>query len=290
MTSFSFPVIIKLLTRPFWAEISGKIQMEAYQLTRSKRKSLSIVIGKDGKIRVKAPNWLPKYQIDQFIQQKAGWIEEKRSEISMREQERPAHTFQEGDTFLLFGKPYRLAFCSWAKDGQGTKEGHGTGWEQKGAVGAQGITLDQKEKALIMGLNTGHAEAASVQKALEKWYISQARQVFPERASQYYPLVSRLAGGMGKEISPVNRIAVRNQKTRWGSCSSKGNLNFNWRLLMAPSEVLDYVVVHELCHLAYLDHSKQFWQMVAAVLPDWKERRNWLKANGMYLDWEWEPQ
>ncbi len=141
-----------------------------------------------------------------------------------------------------------------------------------------------------MELRAGQAEAATVQKHLEGWYISQAKQVFPERASQYYPLVSKLAGEMGKEIFPVNRIVVRNQKTRWGSCSSKGNLNFNWRLLMAPAKVLDYVVVHELCHLAYLDHSKQFWQMVAAVLPDCRERRNWLKTHGMYLDWELGPQ
>lgn len=263
--------------------------METYQLTRSKRKSLSIAIGRDGAIQVKAPNWLPKYQIDQFIQQKAGWIEEKRSELSIREQERPAHTFQEGDTFLFLGEPYRLAFCPKVQRGQGsqgTKRSHGASFTQERAVGFQGITLDQKGKVLVMELKAEHAGAASVQKVLEQWYISQARQVFQERASQYYPQVSRLAGDMGKEISLVNRIVIRNQKTRWGSCSSKGNLNFNWRLLMAPAEVLDYVVVHELCHLAYLDHSKQFWQMVAAVLPDWKERRNWLKANGMYLEWE----
>ena len=211
----------------------------------------------------------------------------------MREQERPAHTFQEGDTFLFLGEPYRLAFCSKAQNrqgGQGNQKSHGAALAQKRAMGAQGVTLDQKGKILVMEFQTEHAEAASVQKKLEEWYISQAKQVFPERVSQYYPLVSRMAKDMGKEISPVNRIAVRNQKTRWGSCSSKGNLNFNWRLLMAPAEALDYVVVHELCHLAYLNHSKQFWQMVTALLPDCRERRNWLKTNGMYLDWEREPQ
>ena len=256
--------------------------MEPYQLTRSKRKSLSIVIGRDGTVQVKAPNWLPKHQIDQFIQQKAGWIEEKRSEVSMRERERPAHTFQEGDVFLYLGEPYRLVFRTPPQERQGE------GCQANGGI--QGITLCQKEKILEMELRAGQAEAATVQKYLEGWYSSQAKQVFPERASQYYPLVSKLAGEMGKEIFPVNRIVVRNQKTRWGRCSSKGNLNFNWRLLMAPAKVLDYVVVHELCHLAYLDHSKQFWQMVAAVLPDCRERRNWLKTHGMYLDWELGPQ
>ena len=151
--------------------------MEPYQLTRSKRKSLSIVIGRDGTVQVKAPNWLPKHQIDQFIQQKAGWIEEKRSEVSMRERERPAHTFQEGDVFLYLGEPYRLVFRTPPQGRQGD------GCQANGEV--QGISLCQKENILEMELRAGQAEAATVQKHLEGWYISQAKQVFPERASQY---------------------------------------------------------------------------------------------------------
>ena len=124
---------------------------------------------------------------------------------------------------------------------------------------------------------------------MEQWYIRQARKIFPERVGAYYPAVAQAArkAAIG-EIGSVNRIVIRNQKTRWGSCSSKRNLNFNWRLVMAPQEILDYIVVHELCHLAYLDHSRQFWQLVEVILPDYMQRRNWLRVNGGLLEWETE--
>lgn len=79
------------------------------------------------------------------------------------------------------------------------------------------------------------------------------------------------------------KITIRNQKTRWGSCSSKGNLNFNCLLMLAPPEVLDYVVAHELCHRKQMNHSKAFWSEVAKVLPDYKEARKWLKEEGSQM-------
>ena len=79
------------------------------------------------------------------------------------------------------------------------------------------------------------------------------------------------------------KISIRDQKTRWGSCSSEGNLSFNWRLILAPPDVLDYVVIHELCHRKEMNHSKEFWALVESLMPEYKERRKWLRENGNNL-------
>lgn len=100
-----------------------------------------------------------------------------------------------------------------------------------------------------------------------------AGQVLRERAEYF-------AARMGVSFG---RITIRDQKTRWGSCSARGNLNFNWRLILAPAEVLDYVVVHELAHRREMNHSERFWRLVESVLPDYVQRRSWLKKNGDWL-------
>lgn len=109
--------------------------------------------------------------------------------------------------------------------------------------------------------------------ALEARYRQAARNYFPERVAYYEAILGVTHGS----------IAIRDQKTRWGSCSSKGNLNFNWRLMLAPPRILDYVVVHELCHRIEMNHSQAFWHVVETVLPDYRELRKWLKENGRTL-------
>lgn len=98
----------------------------------------------------------------------------------------------------------------------------------------------------------------------------EALRVIPGRVAHFAPLVGVTYG----------RITVRNQRTRWGSCSSKGNLNFNCLLMLAPPDILDYVVVHELCHRKEMNHSPKFWAEVAKVIPDYKERQKWLRTEG----------
>lgn len=97
--------------------------------------------------------------------------------------------------------------------------------------------------------------------------IERAKRIFPERTAYF-------AKRMGVDYG---RITIREQKTRWGSCSSKGNLNFNWKLVLLAPELLDYVVVHELAHRREMNHSKNFWKIVEAELPDYRERRRRLK-------------
>lgn len=109
--------------------------------------------------------------------------------------------------------------------------------------------------------------------ALTQRYIAAAKEYFPKRAAYF----QQFTGGT------YNRITIRDQKTRLGSCSAKGTLSFNWRLMLAPPSILDYVVVHELCHLTHMNHSSAFWQAVEKVCPDYRTARKWLKDHGQEL-------
>lgn len=119
-------------------------------------------------------------------------------------------------------------------------------------------------------LETKGAEAKRIRDCIADWYKSYARETFQKKADFY-------GGKMGVDFG---RISIREQKTRWGSCSGKGNLNFNWKLMMMPEAIIDYVVIHELAHRKHMDHSAAFWQEVEKNLPDYKGRRDWLKKNG----------
>lgn len=108
---------------------------------------------------------------------------------------------------------------------------------------------------------------------MDNRYRKAAKEYFTRRVEYYI----QQTGGS------YTHITIRDQKTRWGSRSSSGTLSFNYRLMYAPLKVLDYVVVHELCHITHMNHSKDFWNMVASILPDYKESRDWLKEHGSEL-------
>jgi len=115
--------------------------------------------------------------------------------------------------------------------------------------------------------------AEQIRHRVKEWYCRMAARHIGARVEHY-------AAIMG--VKPA-RVRVKNQKCRWGSCSSSGNLNFNWKLVMALPEVIDYVVVHELCHIKKMDHSKEFWRLVSEVLPEYRQHRKWLRKYGPAL-------
>lgn len=127
-----------------------------------------------------------------------------------------------------------------------------------------GVMLDGDALAVL----TARTDTEIVARAVLEWYRRQAGIVVTARVEHYRK-------ELGEE---VGEIRMKDVRSRWGSCSSRRNLNFNWRLVMAPPEVLDYVVVHELCHLKEMNHSPAFWKLVEGILPDYRKQREWLKG------------
>ena len=117
--------------------------------------------------------------------------------------------------------------------------------------------------------------AAAVKKHIEKYFKQQAEDIIPVKVATYSQLTS---------LTPVS-IKIRQYRSRWGSCNSRGELSFNYLLMMLPIDVINYVVVHELCHLEHLNHSKEFWQLVAKHFPQHTKAKKWMKINQSALLW-----
>jgi predicted metal-dependent hydrolase len=214
------------------------------QVVRSKRKTIAIIVQRDGRVVVRAPLRAPEALIRQFVESKSGWINEKKAQAAQHPV-LAARQFKAGEKFPFLGQDYLLSVVK----------------GQKATLRFErGFFLDEKS-------------LPTAQLVFEKWYKAAALRVLTER-------VNALAAQHGFRYG---KIRITSARTRWGSCSASGTLSFTWRLVLAPLEVVDYVVVHELAHLKIKNHSKTFWAAVAALLPDYKRRVAWLKANGKFL-------
>jgi predicted metal-dependent hydrolase len=146
-----------------------------------------------------------------------------------------------------------------------------------GTVPFLGAHLRLRQEANRTRAHRNHDElivpSTDTTRALERWYRIQAR-------NEIAPRLANATHALGK---PHTSLAIRSQRTRWGSCSSTGAMSFNWRLLLAPEPVLDYVVWHEACHLVVMDHSNRFWALVERHVPDYRDHRAWLRRNGAAL-------
>ncbi|MDW7650562.1 MAG: SprT family zinc-dependent metalloprotease [Bacillota bacterium] len=221
------------------------MQPEITEIIRTKRKTISLVINTKGELIVRAPLQTPMTYIEDLVQKKAAWITKKQEEMTKRNSRYCVREFGEGAEVLYLGVPLRLQY-------------------------------DRKiqEVTCIDGRLVIPWEIADKKLAVVTWYRTQARQVIGERLTYFASLT-------GLQYRSFN---VTGAARRWGSCSSKGSVNFSWRLVMCPLPAIDYVIVHELCHLEHLNHSKDFWQKVKHVLPDYAEQRKWLADNQKLMD------
>ncbi len=192
-------------------------------------------------LRVRVPLGTSRKMIDQLIRDKEGWIQRSRKQILLRESEQERNYLEVDDIqFLGESVPFR--------------------WEKA----SHPFQLHMGSDAFVL---TGDGSSEAAQALIEQAYRGRAKEIFEAR-------VSFFAERLGVK---VNQIRIKSQKTRWGSCSNKGNLNFNWHAIVAPEEVIDYLVVHECCHLVHMNHSKEFWDLVESICPNYRECRQWLK-------------
>lgn len=217
--------------------------MKIDRLIRSRRKTIALMVMADGSLVVRAPLFATDAQVNDFVARKADWIRARQAEARAA---RPlAHTYADGDSFFYLGKTYPLRLVKQA---------------------ARPLQFD---KAFLL------AEAArpQAQALLQNWYKEQAHQLI-------LPRVVFQAGLTGLDY---RRLRITSAATRWGSCSSSGTLSFSWRLVMAPPQAIDYVIIHELVHTVEHHHGPTFWARVGQIIPDYKLLDRWLKRNAQFL-------
>ncbi len=214
------------------------------KIIRSRRKSIAIVVERDGALTVRAPYGVSQALIDEFVQSKSAWIQTTQQKLKRFSP--PVHCYENGEEFLFMGKAYPLTLVS---------------GRAPALVFRDGFFLNAAAKAKAPVLFTA-------------WYKSQARKIISER----------LAALACVHDFHYQKMRLSSARTRWGSCSSRKTISITWRLIMAPPEVIDYVLIHELVHLEFPNHSKTFWKRVAALQPGYPALRKWLKENGAALN------
>lgn len=229
-----------------------------FSIKQSRRaKNLRITVTDRG-VDVIIPMGITLADATRFVESKKEWILKKTREIGLFKRESAGQKeFSGGEEFLFLGRKLYLLVV------QSDRKNTGVSVESDHIIVSVSNSLEANTRKSV------------IQKALEDWYRDQARKLITERLKFYQKI-------LGVEYNSIN---IRDQKTRWGSCSGRKNLSFNWRLIMSPQEVLDYVVVHELCHLIHMNHSKKFWQAVETIVPQYKIRKKWLKENSSLLKW-----
>lgn len=221
----------------------------AYELERRPgRRTLGLRVQPDGQVRVAVPALVPHIFVRQFLRDKAGWVHRKLADAAAVQRQRAERSFAEGDSIAYLGRCYRLRFAARSR-------------------------LDESEGELQLGLR-GEASRDKVIAALTRWYKGQVRELMPGRTAL-------LAKRLGQYPS---HVGIKSYRTRWGSCHPDGRIYFNWRLVMTPLAVVDYVAAHELCHLKHPNHSPAFWQAVERLYPDYAEQRRWLRNHGHMLE------
>jgi len=223
----------------------------------NRKKSVAINVHPTAAVTVLTPRHLDDEKIRMIIRKKARWIIEKQEQIRKNGNSNSVKQFVSGESFPYLGRHYRLKVIKSSKD-----------VERKCRLVNGRFLVEVNENRDEEG------KKVTVKRKLINWYLEHAKEKIGERIGRF-----------GQQVGswPAN-IEIKNQERRWGSCSPNGNIRFNWKIVMAPISVMDYVVVHELCHLIHPHHSPHFWEKLQSIIPDFKKRRKWLKDFSLQTD------
>lgn len=224
----------------------------AYEVIRSRRSTADIIIERDGSVLVRAPEWADDEQVANIVESKHYWIYQGLAEWRDLNATRVLREYRNGEGFLYLGRAHRLLLVSEQDEPLQLRNGRFT------------LRRDLVE----------HGEIGAAKTAFREFYVGRGREWLRRRIAYYAPKVG---------VDPTG-VDVRELGNRWASCSPTGALAFHWRCMMAPQTIIDYIVVHELCHLHQRDHTDAFWNEVDKVLPDFRGRKEWLRMNGAGLE------
>ena len=218
---------------------------------RSLRRTAALhIVGSELQVRV--PAHLADDRVAAILQQKRPWIRSKVAQLQQLPPLRPRELVS-GESFPYLGRHYRLK----------VQEGHAVGVCLSGGI----------LRATVRPQAQGEQREARIRHYLEQWYRGRALERLQDKADRYARQIGVSHSG----------VSVRAFRSRWGSCDQRGRVVFNWHIIKAPHPIVDYVVIHELCHLVHADHSKHFWQLVERHCPDFASSRSWLKDKALIL-------
>ena len=218
-----------------------------YNIIYKKRKTMGIYIDLYGHIELRVPKGTSPESIRHLLESKWDWIQSKSNELKERTSGFKEKVYDDGETFLYLGKTYPVC-----------------------------ITIDEniKQDCVLLEEDKLHIYVKEqdddrIKQALKRFYYQQCKNLVEKRIKIYQSYF---------KMKPRS-IRISDNKSNWGTCDSKLQLTFNWKLAMAPMESIDYVVVHEMCHMVHLNHDRSFWRLVGKILPDYEQRKNWLNQS-----------
>ncbi|MCZ6804103.1 MAG: SprT family zinc-dependent metalloprotease [Proteobacteria bacterium] len=217
-----------------------------YDVLYLPRKTMEIAVYPDLKVVIRSPLHVSQEEIKQKIKKRAKWITKQIRYFRQFDPRTPARSYISGETHLYLGRQYRLKIIA----------------------GKESSVKLYRGKIVV--LLEGTSQKKQVKEYLDSWYVEKAREKFKQSLERCMPKLSKM-----KFKQPL--LHIRAMRSRWGSLSKNGTLTLNPVLIRAPKECIDYVITHELCHMKYHDHSKQFYELLDNVMPDWEKRKHRLE-------------